>query len=169
MKLNEQQILQIRARELARKETAAPQADSLVEAVCFVLQPEMYAIEGIYVQEVLALREITPIPGTPGFIMGVINFRGIIVSVVNLKMVFGIMEHGLTEMNKVVLLKHEFMIFGLVVDEIAGVMHIRKSELSAPPINLDPAGADFLEGVTSEGIILLNAIKLLQSKQFVIQ
>lgn len=168
MILNEQHILQLRARELAMKETTATETGSFVEAICFVLQPEKYAIESSYVQEVLSLKDITPIPGTPGFVMGVINFRGMIVSVVNLKMVFGIMEQGLTEMNKVILIKHEAMMFGLVADEIAGIMPIFKADLSAPPITLDPAGAGLVEGITTDGIILLNARQLIHSNQLVI-
>lgn len=168
MKMNDQQILKLRARELAVKETAAPAAGSWIEAVCFGLQPEKYAIECSYVQEVIALREITPIPGTPGFIMGVINFRGMIVSVVNLKIIFGIMDQGLTEMNKVIMLKHKDMVFGLVTDEIEGIIHIHKADLSAPPINLAQSETGFVDGITPDGVIFLDARQLINSKQLVI-
>ena len=168
MNLNEQEVLERRARELANKDANTTDKGSSLEVVCFVLQPEKYAIEAGYVQEVLSLKDITPIPGTPAFVMGIINFRGMIVSVINLKKVFGIMEQGLTELNKVILIKHETMTFGLVADEIQGVLPVSKADLSAPPISLDPAAAGLVEGVAPDGIILLKAKQLIYSDQLVV-
>jgi purine-binding chemotaxis protein CheW len=140
-----------------------------ISVVEFLLTPERYAFAESYVSEVLSLKEITTIPGTPDFVMGVINLRGRVVSIINLKTLFNLKERGLTELNKVMILKNETMEFGVVADAILGNTIIDLSTLSAPPINLDNAGVEYITGVTSEGLILLNADSLLASKQIILK
>lgn len=157
-------ILKERARLTAQKTKVASQADNNIMVVEFLLFPEKYALEAGYVHEVLSLKEITLIPGTPDFIMGVINFRGTIVSVVNLKVLFGLKEKGLTEMNKVLLIRNPVMEFGLIADSIIGSATYPPESVSDPPINLSATGAEFVSGMLSNGVILLNAARMLESK-----
>lgn len=161
---NEEQILKQRAKIIAMRHEwdAAPQ--KAINVVEFLLFNEKYAVEVQYVKEVFSLHEITPIPGTPESIMGVINFRGGIVSVVNLKVLFGLKEKGLTEMNKVILLTHENMAFGLIADGILGSSELFEHEITEPPITLSPGAAKYVKGVSGKNTILLNAAALLQSK-----
>lgn len=157
-------ILKERARITAlKKESDATSGNRLV-IVEFLLFPEKYAVEARFVHEVLSLKEITPIPGTPDFIMGVINFRGAIISVINLKSLFGLREKGLTEMNKVVLLSNGEMEFGLIADGILGSGEIFEFQITEPPHNLSKLGSEFISGLLPNGTILLNANELLQSK-----
>ncbi|MFZ4456533.1 MAG: chemotaxis protein CheW [Bacteroidales bacterium] len=166
---NEKEILKERARKIAvRKSDPKEDLQEHIPVVEFLLAPERYAFPESYVSEVLFLKEITTIPGTPAFVMGIINLRGRIVSVVNLKSLFNLKERGLTELNKVMILKNDSMEFGVVADSILGNSTIDSSQLSAPPINVDNAGIEYISGVTPEGLILLNAERLLQSKQIVL-
>lgn len=158
-------ILKERARQIAMSNARDSQPAigdrTLIE---FLLFPERYAIEAKYVREVFTLREIAPVPGTPDFVMGVINFRGEIISVVNLKTLFGLREKGLTEMNKVILLRNDQMEFGLVADAVKGTAIAGKGQLSEPPATLSSTGVDFISGVMENGSIVLNAERLLSSK-----
>ncbi len=166
---NDKQLLRERARQIAQKAAPAIQtAGSDHMLIEFVLFPERYAIEARYVREVFTLKEITPLPGTPDYVMGVINFRGEIISVVNLKILFSLREKGLTEMNKVILLRNEKMEFGLVADAITGTVEVQKHQLSEPPATLSSTGADFISGVMENGNIVLNAERLLSSQLLIV-
>jgi len=165
---SEKDILIERAKKTAgRKNRNANISVEQITVVEFLLAPERYAFAEAYVSEVLSLKEITTIPGTPAFVMGVINLRGRVVSIINLKTLFNLKERGLTELNKVMILKNETMEFGVVADSILGNTIIELNKLSAPPITLDNAGIDYIAGVSAEGMILLNAESLLTSKQII--
>ena len=160
-------ILADRARLLSLNTEKAVQTD-LLSVVEFGLFPELYAIDVKYVREVLTLSELTPVPGTPPFVMGVIGFRGNITSLLNLKILFGLKERGLTEFNKVIILNNGKQEFGIVTDQIIGLMKIPMDDLKEPPLTLTGIGAEFISGTTSSGIILLNAEKMLNSEKLII-
>ena len=162
-------ILKERARKIAgRKNNENQIIGEYISVVEFLLAPEIYAFEDKYVTEVLSLKEITTIPGTPAFVMGVINLRGRIISVINLKVLFKLKERGLTELNKVILLKNDIMEFGIVVDSIIGNKTISINSLSPVPLTLDNIGIEYITGVVPDGLILLNAENLLSSKQIIV-
>jgi purine-binding chemotaxis protein CheW len=163
------EVLAERAKEIAgRKDSQNVQEGKSISIIEFLLAPEIYAFEEKFVSEVLFLKEITSIPGTPPFVMGVINLRGRIVSVINLKNLFSLKNRGLTELNKVMILKNEEMEFGIIADSILGNRTIYLNKLSQPPLNLNGIAADYVSGVTPEGLILLNANKLLLSRQILL-
>jgi purine-binding chemotaxis protein CheW len=166
----EQQILLERARKVAvKKADNSFETGEILPVIEFLLVPEHYAIAGAFVREVMPLREVTGIPGTQPFVMGVINLRGKIVSVINLKMLFGLKERGLTEMNKVIILESAQMRFGIVADAIIGNRLISLNSISSPPLNLSKSAGEFVKGVTSDGLILLDAEVLLSSPVIVLQ
>ena len=90
----QERILQERAKNLAREGPADQGARKQLDVVEFLLAYERYAIESHWVREVHPLKEITPLPGTPAFVLGIINVRGRIVSVVDLKAFFDLPVRG---------------------------------------------------------------------------
>jgi purine-binding chemotaxis protein CheW len=162
-------VLIERARRIAgRKDNEDQLTGETLSVVEFLLLPERYAFEGKYISEVLLLKEITSIPGTPPFVMGVINLRGKVVSIINLKSLFNLKEWGLTQLNKVLILKDDTMEFGIVADEISENKSIFLNTLSPPPVTLDNIGVEYISGITPDGLILLSARNLLSSKQIII-
>lgn len=165
----EQKILSERAAIAAGwRKDEVQQFQETISVVEFLLVPERYAVAASYVSEVLLLTEITPIPGAPPFIMGVINLRGKIVSLVNLKIKFSLKEKGLTEFNKVIILSNGHMEFGIVADAIAGTKSIALDILSPPPITLGELASELVIGVDPNGLILLDVARILDSSQFVV-
>jgi purine-binding chemotaxis protein CheW len=162
---SDDQILKERARQLAIKRESINndvEAEKIL-VVEFLLFPEKYAISANFVDEVLTLKEITPLPGTQQYMMGVINFRGKIVPVINLKILFMLKEQGLTEMNKVLILRKDQVVFGLLADGITGSQSIAVDQLAAPPLNLSTIGKEFINGLMPDGTIVLDAAKMLDS------
>ncbi len=166
---NEQAILKKRATVIVgRKSDQQKETRETLSVVEFLLIPERYAVAGNFVQEVLPLTEITPIPGAPAFIIGVINMRGKIVSLINLKIKFSLKEKGLTEFNKVIILHNELMEFGIVADAIAGTRLMPLDSISPPPLTLDKIAAELVIGISADGMILLDADKMLKSSHLIV-
>ena len=134
----------------------------------FLLMPEKYCINNTYITEVLPLKAITPLPGVPEFVTGIMNVRGKIISVINLKRFFHLKEVGITEVNKIIVIKHNQMEFGIVTDAITGTGSIALEELSAPPVTIHGIGAEYIKGITREGLIVLDIVTILTSKSLII-
>jgi purine-binding chemotaxis protein CheW len=165
---DEQLILQERAKKIAGWKTELTSKGESLVVVEFQLIPERYCIAGSFVTEVLPLKAITPIPGVPAFVLGVMNVRGKIISIINLKTFFNLKETGITQLNKIIIVKQNQMEFAIVTDAITGTREILLSSLSAPPVTLSGIGADYIKGVTPDGLILLDIATVLSSKSIIV-
>ena len=162
------QLLKARARKLARDDAKEKTAGAAIEVVEFLLAYETYGIESSYVREICSLKELTPVPCTPSFVLGIINVRGQIVSVIDMKIFFDLPKHGLTDLNKVIIVHDEKMEFGILADSILGVRKIRREEIQPPLPTLTGVGAEYLTGVTKEPLVILDMAKILSSKNLVV-
>lgn len=99
------QILRARAKALAQPPKDEPEADTLLDVLEFRLAEERYAVEIRHVSEVHPLKELTPLPGTPAFVLGVVNVRGRILPVVDLKKFFELPDEGLTDLHRIILVE----------------------------------------------------------------
>lgn len=160
-------ILQARAQQLAE---APPQENAVdaIEVVTLQLAFETYAIETAYVREVYPLKELTPLPCTPAFVAGIINVRGQVMSVIDLKQLLALPQPGLTDLNKVVIVSDGEMEFGLLADAILDVCTIRLQAIQPGLPTLSGARERFLKGITAERTIVLDAAKLLHNEDIVI-
>ena len=162
------ELLRLRAIAMS-KETEEKKGDSpLIQLITFMLANEMYGLESSFVKEVYPLKEFTHLPGVPPFIFGVINVRGQIIPVIDLKKFFNLPEQGLTELNKVIILHNDQMEFGILVDLVHGTQSIESNEIRKAPHTLKGIGLEYLLGVTKEKLIVLNAGKLLTDKNIVV-
>jgi len=162
-------ILQARAKILAQSAESTASAEKSLDVVEFLLAYEKYGIETAFVREVVPLREFTPLPSTPPFVLGIINVRGEILSVIDLKKFFDLPEKGLTDLNKVIVLENDAMIFGVLADAILGLSNIPLSSVQPPPAAFSGLRADYLRGVTLDHSIILHAEKILADPQISIR
>jgi purine-binding chemotaxis protein CheW len=153
-------ILQRRAAQLAHEEEKEAVADTL-EVVEFLLAHEHYGIESHHIREVYPLHDYTPLPGVPAFVLGLINVRGRILSVVDLKKFFDLPEKGVSDLNKVIIIGNETMEFGILADAILGVRAIAVSAIGPPLPTLTGIQEEFLHGVTGERLVILDAARIL--------
>lgn len=161
-------ILKARAQALAREPGEAQDAEAL-EIVEFMLAHERYAVETSFVREIHPLTNLTPLPCTPAFVLGIVNLRGEIVSVIDIKKFFDLPDKGLTDLDKVVVLQSETMRFGVLADAILGVRRVAVAEIQASLPTLTGVREQYLRGVTSERTIVLDAEKLLADEKIVVQ
>jgi purine-binding chemotaxis protein CheW len=164
----ERKILRGRARNLAVVPAAAPADGELIRALRFSMGGETYAVEQGHIREVVPLPRVTPLPCVPSFMRGIINVRGRIVSLLDLKAILGLSDTGISPTSSVIILQSPGIEFGLLADEILGLAEIPLSSIQASLPTLTDARAEYLKGVTAEGLVLLDAGKLLSDKKLVI-
>ena len=169
-------ILKARAGALAKRSSIKDQDDVQLEVVEFHLAHETYAFELEHILEVLPLKELTPLPCTPPFVLGIINFRGQIISIIDLKKFFELPEQGLNDLNWVIILqtdepvrhKPEGMEFGILADSIIGVNTIPLSTVQTTLPTLTGVGAKYLLGITGDRVVILDGGKILSDEKIVV-
>jgi purine-binding chemotaxis protein CheW len=161
-------ILKARARELAQETVEKSADEATIEVIEMLLAQEAYGIESSYVREVYPLKELTSLPGTPPFVLGIVNVRGQIISVVDLRRFFGLPEMDITEKSKIIIMRHAEMEFSILADEIRGVCSIATEEIRPPLPTLTGVRAEYLRGVTKERLVVLDAEKILSDRKMVI-
>ncbi len=134
----------------------------------FLLIPENYGIPVRVVSEVLPLPEFTTIPGTPDFVVGVINARGRILSVVNLRDFLHLPARGITELNKVIVIRWNHLEFGILADSVTGVREIAIKDILAAPSNIAGLDAEKITGITTDGMIILNPEAIFSNKLLIV-
>ncbi|MBI2290342.1 MAG: chemotaxis protein CheW [Betaproteobacteria bacterium] len=162
-------ILKARARALAREPAKDEADDDYIEVVEFVLAYEQYAVETRHVREIHPLEHLTPLPCTPAFVLGIVNVRGEILSVIDLRKFFDLPEKGLTDLNKVIVLESGPMVFGILADAVIGAKRIRLAGIQPSLPTLTGVREAYLKGVTAERTVILDAEKLLADETIVVQ
>ena len=130
----------------------------------FVLNREEYGIEIKHVIEIIGIQNITSVPDMPSYIKGVINLRGKVIPVMDVRMRFNISEQAYNERTCIIVITVNEQLVGLIVDEVSEVLDIPKSSVEPPPKVSRGAGNKFVHGMGKVGDavkILLNADKLL--------
>ena len=144
------------------------QADRSGKYLTFVLNGESYGLEILKVREIIGLMPITPVPGTPGFVRGVVNLRGRIIPIVDLRAKFGLEQIEQTPQSCIIVIDvphaGELVSMGILVDSVSEVLHIGASAIEdAPEFGIDTCLESIL-GIakTESGIkILLDIHKVL--------
>jgi purine-binding chemotaxis protein CheW len=144
---------------------AAPQreerkvAEATEHLVTFLLASEEYGVDVRAVQEIIRVTEITQVPRAPGFIKGVINLRGRIIPVVDLKRKLNLGEVGESRQARIVVVKLKDRLIGLLVDGASQVLRVPVSSIEAAPEEVVEVDAHYVRGVAkleSRLVILLD-------------
>ena len=167
-----QEILNERAHKVRSVGSHEDQGE-FVEILEFTLGKDRYAFPLQWIGEVCRVDEITEIPGTPAFVEGVVNIRSRIYSVINLNSLLGLpLESGTSpDMadDLLLILTSKEMEFAVCIDCLEGVRTLPLSNLQVSLPTLEGAQAKYFKGVTSDRLVLLDAEKLLNDKNMVIE
>ncbi len=159
--------LKQRAAALARPLVAPRPASEFVATLEFRLGAEKFAVETSFVREVYPLKEVTPLPGTPDFILGVMNVRGQVVTINDLGQWLELPESAQAARSKVLILRDGEMECGILADEVVGMRAIARDELEETLPTLTGIRAEYLKGVTRDRAALLDAGKVLRSARLI--
>jgi purine-binding chemotaxis protein CheW len=161
-------VLQDRARALACKPKARQTDGATIEVVEFRLAKERYAVDRDFVREVCPLKELTPVPCTPPFMRGIVNVRGQMVPVIDLKKFFDLPESGITDMHMVMILHGADVEVGLLADAVVGVRSIPLASIQASLPTLIGIRAQYLKGVSDSHTVILDATRILTDPKIVV-
>jgi purine-binding chemotaxis protein CheW len=142
--------------------------DEIMQWVTFRLGEEKYGINVMQVQEVLRVTEIAPVPGAPSYVLGIINLRGNVVTVIDMRNRFGLMSKETDDSSRVVIIETEAHIIGILVDSVAEVVEMKASEIENAPNVGNEESSKYIEGVTSRGnelLILVDLNKFLSDEE----
>lgn len=134
----------------------------------FQLGEELYGVDILRVQELKGYTTVTRIPNTPSYIKGVMNLRGTIVPVVELRVTFGMETIDYTLLSVIVVVVVRDRIMGLVVDSVSDVLNISPKDIQAPPDFGTKVNVSFLNGIAKCGdklVALLNIDRLLSESE----
>ena len=151
------EVLEFRARQLARVPPEPPRAGEVLELVGFVLAGERYGIESRFVREVARLTRFTAVPGTPPFVVGVTNLRGEILALFDLRHLLGL-PVGVTDLARIVVLGERRREFGLLADSASEILYVPGTSLAQTEMAW---GRAYVRGVSLDGVIVLSGEALL--------
>ncbi|HOP16805.1 MAG TPA: chemotaxis protein CheW, partial [Gammaproteobacteria bacterium] len=144
-------------------------SDPVIQLVTFRLKDESYGINVMQVQEVLRVSEIAPVPGAPGYVLGIINLRGNVVTVIDTRTRFGLPTTERDDASRIVIIESDQQVVGILVDSVAEVVELRQSEIdSAPNIGNDESSR-YIQGVASRDedlLIVVDLNKLLTDEEW---
>ncbi len=143
--------------------------DEVLQWVTFQLESESYGINVMQVQEVLRVSEITPVPGAPSYILGIINLRGNVVTVLDTRMRFGLPPYETDDASRIVIVESKGNVLGILVDRVTEVVYLRSSDIETAPNVGNDESAKYIQGVySSEGnlLILVDVNKLLSNDEW---
>ncbi len=163
------EILRSRARELAKPIGNSGAAGELVQVIEFRLAMERYGVEQKYVREVQPLRELTPLACTPAFVCGLINVRGRILPVIDIKKFFDLPEGGITDLHMVIIVHRGEVDLGILADAVAGVAAIAPGDIQPSLPTLTGVRAKYLLGVTEQRLVILDVAKILDDPRIVVE
>lgn len=143
--------------------------DSILQYVTFRLDDETYGINVMQIQEVLRYSEIAPVPGAPHYVLGIINLRGNVVTVIDTRTRFGLAQSDVSDQTRIVVLELEGQVVGVLVDSVAEVVYLKESEIETAPNVGNDESARFIQGVCNKNgelIILVEFEKMLSEEEW---
>ncbi len=152
-----------------KQQAEADSNDEVLQWVTFQLEEETYGINVMQVQEVLRYSEIAPVPGAPDYVLGIINLRGNVVTVIDTRLRFGLPENEITDNTRIVIIESDKQVIGILVDSVAEVVYLKKSEIDSAPNVGTEESARFIQGVSNrdgELLILVDLDKMLTDEEW---
>ncbi len=143
--------------------------DSIIQWVTFHLENEKYGIKVMQVQEVLRMTEIAPVPGAPHYVLGIINLRGNVVTVIDTRKRFGLSDVENDDETRIVIVEANNNVVGILVDSVAEVVDLKISDIETAPNVGNDESSKYIQGVSSrenELLILVDVNKLLSDEEW---
>ncbi len=163
-----QQADALAARSLQWAQPPQGSSDALQEVLAFTLGDEIYALALAHIDAVIPLKQLTPLPGTPAFVRGIVNARGRVVSVLDLRVLFALPPRGLADRNHLLILRNADMEFGLLADRILGVQMLAPATLQTEQAGLSGLRRNLMLGISPQQWQVLDGNRLLNEPSLVV-
>lgn len=124
------------------------------------MEDETYGIDIKYIENIVRMQRITRVPKTPAYIKGVINLRGVVVPVISLRLKMGLEEVEETKLFRIIILKIDGDLVGIIVDEVKEVVTLVNDEIEKPYHSASSGSPNYLLGVGKEGDNLISLLDI---------
>lgn len=121
--------------------------NKIVELVAFNLNDENYAIEIKYIQEIIRMQEITDVPHSETYLLGVINLRGQVIPVIDLKKKFNLGCYADSGSTRIIVVETDEFVVGMVVDSVSEVLRLDRGQIEPPSPVIASIETDYIRGV----------------------
>lgn len=143
--------------------------EPMMQWVTFRLGKEVYGVNVMQVQEVLRYTDIAPVPGAPSYVLGIINLRGNVVTVIDTRQRFGLPAVEISDQTRIIIIDKDNAVTGILVDTVAEVVYLNPSEIESAPNVGGNDSSRFIHGVcqkNNELLILVELNKLLTEQEW---
>jgi purine-binding chemotaxis protein CheW len=161
-------ILRERARKLAKPPEEEDRGQEVVEVIEFNLAHERYAMDVQYVREVYPLKDLTPVPCVPSFVLGIMSVRGQIISITDIRQFFDLPAKEITDQSKVLILRNDKMEMGILADSVVGERKIPVAEIQTDMPMLRGLREHYVRGVTQDRLVVIDVDKFLSDDAMVV-
>lgn len=138
------------------------------EYLTFWLGDEYYAIDILAVQEIRTYEQVTTVVNMPNFIKGVMNLRGVVIPIVDMRIKFNLADITYNETTVVIILNIDSRVVGIVVDSVADVILLEDKDIQPPPNFASTIDTKFIKGLADQNkqiLVLINIRKLMNSDE----
>jgi purine-binding chemotaxis protein CheW len=144
------------------------QTEELFQLVSFTIGQEEFGLDIQRIQEINRMVEITRVPNSPEFVVGVINLRGKVIPIIDLRKRFGFPPKDSDKNTRIIVVELDNMVVGFVVDAVREVIRIPKNITEPPPAIIAGIGSEYITSVAKMDnrlLILLDLERLLRDKE----
>lgn len=141
--------------------------DELLQLVTFKIGEEEFGVNILKVQEIIGTMDITKVPRAPAFVEGVINLRGIVIPIIDLRSRFGLKSKPGDKDTRIIVIEINKVIIGFVVDAVSEVLRIPSRTVEPPPPVVAGVESDYISGVgqlKDRLLIMLDLDRILSSE-----
>lgn len=139
-----------------------------IQLACFKVGDEKYAADIMLIKEIILSRKVTHIPKAPGFIEGIINLRGRVIPVIDMRKRLGLPVAEQTGATRIIITKVEKKDVGIIVDSVLKVLRVGKGGIQPPPKIIKGIESEYLSGIVKDGdelILILDVERVLTSTE----
>ncbi len=139
-----------------------------VKLACFMVGEQYYAIDIMKIKQIIRPLKVTALPYAPEFIEGVVNLRGVVIPVMDMRKRFGMNQDQEVVEPKVIIVSVERHIVGIIVDDVLEVLTVSRSQIQPPPQLVKGIHSEYLSGVCKyedDILLILNLDELLSSEE----
>ncbi len=153
--------------ELKRRQAEA-EIEEMEQYVTFTIGEEVYGVEVLKVQEIIGMTQITHVPNSMSFMKGVINLRGSVVPVVDMRLKLQMQEQDYTKFTVILIIEVKGSLVGMIVDSVSDVVGLPLSSIQDTPHFSVNIATDYIRGIAKKGeqlIIILDVDKILSAEE----
>jgi purine-binding chemotaxis protein CheW len=142
------------------QEGLAAASDNLVQFISFAIGDDQYGVDIMAVREIKEWTEITHLPKQPEYVRGVLNLRGVIVPIIDLRCRFGQGRTEATPLHVIIIVQIEHQLVGLLADRVSDIISIDTAKIKSVPKVAQSARLDFLSGIVTVENSMIALIEL---------